>query len=239
MDFVIAMNGDRIANAPVSDFKGVIRLVLLKLGVRHQNWPEDEEKGLIIAHIKKEFGTHTLKEFVLAFDLAMGRKLEIPEDKVSCYENFSCAYISQVMVAYRKWAAQTHNQLLAESKPKPIEMKEDLSDQAMRDWLEATRKAKPILQLMPVMLYDWLDKKGEIDKTGKEKMEYIKKAIPVLHNQLIRQSEENRSKYLPDLHAFNEMKRKGEFEGHLMKKLKETAKKLILQEYLFGYVHTP
>lgn len=111
--------------------------------------------------------------------------------------------------------------------------KEDLSDQAMEDWLNHTRDSKTSLEFMPLMLYDWLIKKEMISPTSKVKWEYMKKASAYQQVKLAKacdelMSPENRAA----LAEFNKMKEADEFTGKVAEDLKSLAKKMILYDYI-------
>lgn len=83
---------------------------MLKVGLRSQNLPSKEETIILYDHLKKNYGTHTIPEIDLAFELAITGQLDLNQSEVTCYENFSCIYLSGIINAYRKWAANTHRQ---------------------------------------------------------------------------------------------------------------------------------
>ena len=93
----------RINERPQEDLKQALRLVMLKVGLRAANLPNDEERQVLIDHVQKYYGNHTPEEIKYAFDLAITDKLELDAKEVTCYENFSCLYFSTIMNAYRKW----------------------------------------------------------------------------------------------------------------------------------------
>jgi hypothetical protein len=116
----------KIKNSSLQEIKEVLRLVMIKIGLRSQNWPTEEEKLVLIQHIIAEFPGHTCQEIKLAFDMAIGGKLEGINNQgepvtvsANCYENFSCLYFSGIMEAYRKWAKQVYKYL-----PKQVDQKE-------------------------------------------------------------------------------------------------------------------
>ena len=93
----------RVNERPQEDLKQALRLVMLKVGLRAANLPNDEERQVLIDHVLKYYGNHTPEEIKYAFDLAITDKLELEAKDVTCYENFSCLYFSTIMNAYRKW----------------------------------------------------------------------------------------------------------------------------------------
>lgn len=89
------------------------------IGLRAQNYPAGIEKQLLHAYIFKNYGGHTPEELRLAFEMAIQNKLSLRPEDVVCYENFSIAYFSRIMEAYREWAKEQIKQL-----PAPIEKRE-------------------------------------------------------------------------------------------------------------------
>lgn len=106
---------------------------MVKVGLRSQNWPEGEEKAVLIEHIVSNFGGHRIEEIKLAFEMAIAGKFDV---EVNCYENFSCYYFSTIMNAYRKWSAQAYRQLepkIIENPPQKIFSQEEIDDSARED----------------------------------------------------------------------------------------------------------
>lgn len=97
------LKGKSIINLPLEDLKTVLRVCMVKIGLRANNWPNDLERSILLEHIHTNYGNHTPEEIKLAFDMAILGSLDC---EVNCYENFSCLYFSQVMNAYRKWARE-------------------------------------------------------------------------------------------------------------------------------------
>lgn len=225
-----ALSDVRIADGELDDFKGTLKQIMVKVGLRAANWPQDEEKAVLISHIIGQYGNHTHQELLLAFDMAISGKLGV---EANCYENFSCLYFSGIMNAYREWAAEAHKHITKdEFKALPTSV-EDLSDQAMEDWLNHTRDSKTALEFMPLMLYDWLIKKGTLAPTAELKWEYMRKAVAYQQVKLAKacdelMSPENRAA----LAEFNKMKEADEFTGKVAEDLKSLAKKMILYDYI-------
>jgi hypothetical protein len=170
IDFEIALNNGKIINSSLDRIKQVLRLIMVKVGLRANNFPGEQEKAVLLSYIIQTYGNHTPEEVLLAFDMAIAGKLEV---EVNCYENFSCLYFSTIMNAYREWAKDQHKQI------KPIKMiegpKEKLSDQAMEDWIEQLKNEKRV-DFLPVMVYDWLDTKGKIVATNRIKWNAMERA---------------------------------------------------------------
>lgn len=103
--FEKARDSDLIKTAPASSIEGVLRQIMVKVGLRAANLPDEVETAVLLEHILTEYGNHTTSEIKLAFDMAVSGKLDLLQSEVNCYENFSCLYFSTIMGAYRKWAA--------------------------------------------------------------------------------------------------------------------------------------
>jgi hypothetical protein len=237
--FLECLEDKRVIANSAEELKEVLRLVMVKIGLRAQNWPSDEEKGVLLSHIVTQFGNHTRQEILLAFDMVIAGKLEDGEGEqvdANCYENFSCLYFSKVMIAYRRWAAEVYKQNKKDLPMLP-ESKEDTSDIAMEDWMADVslriQAGGYDVQLVPPMLYEWMDKKGEIKKTAAEKREYLSKAaahrVVVLSQNLAANPDE---KNKTALEVFCAMMNKGMFEGDEVERLKLLAKKMILFDML-------
>lgn len=219
VDFEIALSNDKIVNTSTERLKQVLRLVMMKIGLRAANLPSDEEKFVLVQHIIQHYGGHTPEEILLAFDMAIAGKLEV---EVNCYENFSCLYVSNIMNAYRAWAKDQHKQI------KPIMMIEKtspLTDESIEEWLKSI-KTEARVDFMPVMVYDWLEKVGRIKYTTQEKFDALQVAAKYRRQQLIELND------LKEYTPFMAMYETGLFEGKILDYLKTLAKKFLLTKYL-------
>lgn len=121
-----------IFQSETEELKQVLRYVMVKVGLRSQNWPQDEEKAILIQHIVENYGGNRIEEIKLAFDMAISGKLGI--DDTSCYENFSCAYFSKIMNAYRFWAVDAIKTAVKEEEtPQHIFTQDELDDGERED----------------------------------------------------------------------------------------------------------
>lgn len=188
---IVALTSTKIKESSLEEIKQSLRYVMVKVGLRSQNWPNDEEKQILIAHIVQHFGNNTIDEIKLAFDLAITGKLELDKNEISCYENFSCLYFSQIMVAYRGWSSYAHGQIrreqeyhrmLEQSKPR------ELTNEEYQEWYDLTKQQvidKIItIELIPELIYNWMDKSGRITLNTSDKKEYFNNASE-LHLRLL------------------------------------------------------
>lgn len=132
-----ALQTPQIRSCHTDDIGKVLRYVMIKIGLRANNWPVPEEKAVLLQHIYENYGGNRLEEIKVAFDLAVSGKLNLKADDVKHYENFSCLYFSTIMNAYREWAAQEYHQVSKAQKPpeQKIYSPEEL-DQIARETVE-------------------------------------------------------------------------------------------------------
>lgn len=153
-------------------------------------------------------------------------------------KQMNLSLIDEVLLPYIILRGQV-SELEANAKvPKTLpESTESLSDQAMADWLEETRRRKQSVEFMPPQLYEWIVEKQMVSLTTQKKHEYLQIAVAYRQSVLIKKHEEEMSK---DNHAalvaFNRMKAEGVFTGPEIDILKTLAKKMILFNYLFDKV---
>lgn len=117
-----AQSTENIRVRPENDLKQVLRLAMLMVGLRGANMPTDEEKFVLLAFIKSNYGNQTPEEIAIAFESAVAGKLNVD---CKCYENFSCEYFGRIMNAYIEYAMQETKLVkrpqLEEKKPTPTD----------------------------------------------------------------------------------------------------------------------
>ena len=122
-----AQSTGNIRARPENDLKQVLRMAMLMVGLRGANMPTDEEKFVLLAFIKSNYGNQTPEEIAIAFEYAVAGKLNTD---CKCYENFSCEYFGRIMNAYIEYARQETKLVkrpeIEEKKPMPsdAELKE-------------------------------------------------------------------------------------------------------------------
>jgi hypothetical protein len=124
-ELTFALKSSLIAESARESLVQVLRLAMMKVGLRAINLPTPEETAVLIDHIVTNYPGNRVAEIRLAFDMAIAGKLNV---EVNCYENFSCSYFSSIMNAYRAWAAQEYRQAVKEE---PVEVKN--TDQELDD----------------------------------------------------------------------------------------------------------
>jgi hypothetical protein len=234
--FTKALQQRPINKSTVDELKQVLKLVMIKVGIRANNLPNDVEKGVLIEHIITNYGNHTPLEIKLAFDMAISGKLDLEEKEVTAYENFSCLYFSKIMNAYRVWARQTHSQLKKDY-PKMIEEKLTLDDEEKAEWMMEWKQMEDInFELIPLIFYDWMADKNLIKLSGKEKWVYTEKATTQIKAQLFNDIStcKTNDAYVA-FNKFENMEKNG-FTGELKGRILNRAKRLIIYDYLKGII---
>lgn len=229
--FIESLEVERIKKQPVESIKEVLRLVMLKVGLRAANLPNDEEKSVLIAHIVTEYGNHTLEEIKLAFDMAISGKLDLDQKDITCYENFSCLYFSNIMTSYRTWAKETHKYI--KSTPKMLEENKTIDDNEMFEWInEWKQKEKIDVELIPLQFYDFLERQNILVVPNKIKHEFIAKSASQIKSKLIEDMSLSKNDDAYKLFkAFEKMEVEG-FEGDVKARILNRAKRLIINDYL-------
>jgi len=128
-----AISSPLICKSDMAGIANVLKLVMVKIGLRSQNWPTEEEKVVLIDHILTNFPGNRVEEIRLAFELAIAGKLDLREDEINCYENFSCIYVSKILNAYRRWALATYDQIKEPPPDQRIFSQEELEDGQRED----------------------------------------------------------------------------------------------------------
>lgn len=156
-------------------------------------------------------------------------------------KQMNLSLIDEVMIPYLERRLELSR--IEEQKAPPIaeiENKEDVSEDAMFEWfLDVMKRVKSgvcTIEFIPGMIYEWLDAKGEIKKTGSEKKEYLVHAVERRHRILsflldIDDTPANRKM----LSEFASMREKGCFTGEEIDRLKVLAKKIIVYEIIQGH----
>lgn len=173
-----AISTPLIAESPIEQLKQVLRLVMIKIGLRSQNWPTDEEKAVLIEHIYSNFGGNRIEEIKLAFDMAFSGKLDLSPDDTKCYENFSCAYFSTIMSSYRRWSAQEYRQLKPEEPlVQRIFTQEELDDAAREDVERQYRLFVKGYELKGVAINKAILEKDGLLKEGESVIDFFKRKV--------------------------------------------------------------
>lgn len=238
--FVAALESQKIKNQEEPHLKKMLALIMIRVGLKGDNLPSDSETAALLDFMLKHYSGHGCDEIVLAFDMALARRLDLEEKEIPCYQNFSCEYFARIMNAYRRWAVQEFKQLEGKL---PLAMlegpKEDMSDIAMQEWLNDTilsvQAGQRAIEFLPLQLYDWLVSRGEILVGPAEKWDYMRKAVHRRQAFLVYMDTKNTTvETREQLSAFMAMKKSGCYQGAEINNLKVLAKKIVLWEQITG-----
>lgn len=219
-----ALNDKLIGECTEDEVKAKLKLIYSMVGLRPNNYPQDQEKTDLHHYIFLKYGKKTLSEFVLAFDLAINNELDLSRDEVKVYDQFTISYLATIMSAYKKWLYEQSKKVVFDKNTLVIEEKKEMTDIEWNEWLEDMKKYS--LELIPIGAYDYLIKNGKINPSVKEKNDCILKAIPIY----LKSIEE-------DIRLTNEFilqKNKGVIEINHKSHLINISKKILVSEFLNG-----
>lgn len=227
-----ALSYPTVNKSTIEELKQVLRLLFVKVGLRANNLPNDDEKQVLIDHIINHYGNHTPQEIRLAFEMAVTDKLDLEHKDVVCYENFSCLYFSKIMTSYRKWATEAYQQIKMEQRL-ALPDRSELDPIEMLDWIKDW-KEKPIthVDLIPLCFYDFLTTTESIIVNSEMKWDYWNKALTSIGTELHNATGVCKTTdALKELSAFEKMKTEGLFTQKMKNRIENKAKKLILFDY--------
>lgn len=156
-------------------------------------------------------------------------------------KQMNLSLIDEVMIPYlsRRREVSQREEAIALNQSLQIEYKEDMSQEAMKDWFDA--KAKEIkagqlrVEFVPEMLYEWMDANGNITASKEEKFKYLNRAVEyrlgILRQALDDVDSATNRLALSD---FVRMKDAGYLEGSEMSIVKTLAKKILLFELILN-----
>lgn len=232
-----ALQQNPINKSTVEDLKQVLRLLLIKVGLREKNLPDEVEKAVLIEHIITNYGNHTPAEIKLAFDMGLAGKLEDVNGKsepidldMNCYENFTCLYFSKVMNAYRRWARQTYNQLKMEQSLQVEEMETIDVVEMIERW-----RVDPNLNmlLIPLFFYSFLKETEIIKINDEQKWEWWRKAKESIKSELLASIPECKTNdALNEWKAFEKCEQTKYWDSVVFGKISNRAKRMIVYDYL-------
>lgn len=168
----VAIQSKLIKECSFEEVKEVLRKVMMKVGLRAQNLPNDLEKLVLYEYIQTNYGGHRLNEISLAFDFAINGELADGDGvaiDANCYENFSCLYFAKIMNAYRFWSKQEVKYISPTTKEEQKIFTQDELDDYAREEAEWTYqmflKGLEITYpegIRPILVKDGLIKEGEL-----------------------------------------------------------------------------
>ena len=175
-----ALNDKLICECTEEEVKAKLKLLYSMVGLRPNNYPQDQEKTDLHHYIFLKYGKKTLSEFVLAFDLAINNELDLRRDEVKVYDQFTISYLATIMAAYKKWLYEQSKKVKKEI---PIESKSELPQPKMSNE-EVLQLSKDIyastknLMFIESRCYEILELAKTI--TDNERVNIKKRAIAIL-----------------------------------------------------------
>lgn len=217
------------------------KIVLVKISVI-TGWqtPEDDLQTILVDQftkkIRESYPIVNLEEVEYAF-----RTYGVNVQDWGKQMNLSL--IDQVMTPYmnsRKHIDQMEETDNLREADKLAPPKEDLSDQAMTLWADELRQrikaGNYSVLFMPMQLYEHFAKKGKLNKSAKEKQEYVLKAVNFRELSLVESLEKMEDRAVRKrLNEFLAMKVEECFTGDEMDQLKSLTRKMILFDYLKNF----
>lgn len=228
-----ALQGKTLANCSEEEIKSVLVRIYSMVGLRAQHYPVDQDKDDLHQYIFFKYGKKTTSELILAFDLAISGELGLKPEDVKVYDQFTIAYIAQIMSAYKNWLRNVIETVKPKAPSVMIEDKKNLTDEEKAQWIADWKQMPEInIELIPLLFYDFLTDKKIITPSISEKNEALAQAQNfikiILHEDLSRCK--TNDAYIV-FNKFLNMEKDG-FTGELKNKILNRAKKMIVYKYL-------
>lgn len=233
-----ALKDRLITDCTEEEIKPKLTLIFSMVGLRPQHYPTGDEKQNLHDYLRLKFANKTLSELVLAFDLAINNELELKPEEVKIYDQFTIAYLAQIMAAYKSWLYNIYKNRKPKEPAAMINEKKTLSDEEKKEWIDEWKIKENInIELIPLMFYDYLSSHELLPITNRQKWEYTQKAqtnIKTLLHEDISICKTNDA--LIAFNKFQQMEKDG-FEGVMKERILNRAKRLIVYDYLKGYTN--
>lgn len=183
----VMVNDRRICNESMENLDGMFRYCFLIVGLREKNFPNELETLFLHEFVKENYGGHSTEEIKMAFRMAIKSELDLKEDEVTCYENFSVRYISNILNSYRRWAAQEFKRLEQHIQPSDEDVKYLEVPRQEIHWGSLIEKSYQHFlsfgeegwRTFPVAFYEQLVKDDLVNA------ELFRKAMPIVRKKLI------------------------------------------------------
>lgn len=169
-----AFTGAKIGNENKTILKQNLVYVFTLIGLT--NFPNEIEEAVLLDYLYDQYSGLSVNEFKQAFKMAAAGKLDCD---TAHYQNFSPAYVSKILNAYFVKAREVRRlteRTETKQEPHKIEIKCDWSEV----WQDLKEKAKNTVfekLIFPVVIYDWLEEKGEMKLSVDEKIDLFDSAF--------------------------------------------------------------
>jgi len=145
--------------------------------------PSEIESKILFQKIREYYPQKKLDEIVLAFDLAIQKKIDA---EVIVYDQFTLPYLTEIMHKYRVYI----NEL---AKDEPVEIPKQIEykmtkEEKLKD-IEDFGKNPTAFNMIPGYIYDWIIELGLMIIDEDEKIEYYRRAIEMRENELKKNAE--------------------------------------------------
>ncbi len=150
------------------DIDKQLMVIMALLGFRPENFPDQNEQGILRDYMRNQMTTYSLSDMGLAFTLYIQGKLDYNE---SHFGKFSVMFIEKVMQSYKRYKVALPNKI-TEQQPPEISY-EELQRRLKIGALECFQRYQEygILQDWGNVTYDYLDRNGHINLTDERKWE--------------------------------------------------------------------
>jgi hypothetical protein len=145
--------------------------------------PSEIESKLIFQKIREYYPRKKLDEIVLAFDLAIQKKIDA---EVIVYDQFTLPYLTEIMDKYRVYVNELAKDIPFEI-PKQIEYK--MTDAEKLKDIEDFGKTPTAFNMIPGYIYDWIIELGLMIISEDEKLEFYRRAIQMRESELRKNAE--------------------------------------------------
>jgi hypothetical protein len=176
-------NSKRIAECNDVEIGQTLAKIFVMVGLRGKNMPSEIESKLLFQKIREYYPHKKLDELVLAFDLAIQKKINA---EVNVYDQFTLPYLTEIMDKYRVYVNELAKDIPVEI-PKQIEYK--MTDAEKLNDIEEFGKNPTAFNMIPGYIYDWIIELGLMIIDENEKLEYYRRAIQMRESELRKNAE--------------------------------------------------
>lgn len=210
-----------------ADIQKQLMIVMALLGFRPENFPDDNEKKIIIDYMRTQMGAYSLADIGLAFTLYIQGKLDYNEKH---YGKFSVLFLENVMQSYKRYKVALPKQPIEHQLP---EISKEETERLVRHG--ALTCFQTYFQYQKLfdfgnVTYDYLDRRGHINLTDARKRVIWDEAKKNLKSQAgIKAMSGRETTKLTDILERIETKNEG---------VKSEAKRIALREYFDFLIQT-
>jgi hypothetical protein len=161
------------------------------VGLRGKNMPTEVESKILFQKIREYYPHKKLDELVLAFDLAIQKKINA---EVNVYDQFTLPYLTEIMDKYRVYVNEMAKDMPVEV-PKQITYKIS-NEEKMLD-IEEFRMQQVAFGMIPTYIYQWIIDLQLFEPTEEQRIEMYRRALLMREKELRTEAENgNRRGYV-------------------------------------------